>query len=335
VRLGRTFRTIDSHTGGNPTRTVVAGIGRIAGATMMEKMQEMGAHMDDIRQLLMFEPRGNAVMSGCVLTEPVSEDADLGVLYIEVGGYLPMCGHDTIGLVTALVESGQLPAQPPGREVVLDTPSGVVRAYAAYDGRRVTAVRFDNVPSFVLVRDLALHVPGIGPLLLDVAWGGHFYGIVAAEASGVRLEPAGAREAVVRARAIRAAVDAAVAVVHPLFAGVRGLTHVEFYGPPSRPGADVKNMVIVPPGGVDRSPCGTGTCAKAAALWQRGELALGEGFVHESVTGATFRATLLAEDRVADLPAVRVRIEGSARVYGESTFVLEPDDPLPQGYFVP
>ena len=335
MRFDRVLRTIESHTGGNPTRTVVSGIGRIPGTTMMAKMEHMRGRLDHLRQLLMFEPRGHGVMSGCVLTEPVSEGADLGVVYIEVGGYLPMCGHDTIGLVTALVETGQIEAEPPGTTVVLDTPSGVVRAYAAVEGGRVRSVRFDNVPSFVLHRDVEVDVPTVGRLRVDVAWGGNFYGIVAAESAGVSLEPLGAPWAITAARAIRAAVDAKVEVVHPLFPNVRGLTHVEFYGPPTRPGADVKNMVVVPPGGVDRSPGGTGTCAKAAALWQRGELALGEGFVHESVTGATFRATLLAEDRVADLPAVRVRIEGSARVYGESTFVLEPDDPLPQGYFVP
>lgn len=335
MRLARVIRTVESHTGGNPTRTVLSGIGRIPGATMMAKMEHMRAHMDGLRQLLMFEPRGHGVMSGCVLTEPVSEGADLGVIYIEVGGYLPMCGHDTIGLVTALVESGQIEARAPGATVVLDTPSGVVEAHAAVADGRVRSVRFDNVPSFVLHRDLEVEVPGLGRIVLDVAWGGNFYGLVEAGAAGVRLEPAGAAAAIAAARAIRAAVDARVEIVHPLFPNVRGLTHVEFYGPPSRPGADVKNLVVVPPGGVDRSPCGTGTCAKAAVLWARGELGPGESFVHESVTGATFRATVLAEARVAGMPAVRVRIEGSAHVYGESTFVLEDDDPLPRGYFVP
>jgi proline racemase len=335
VRFERLIRTIESHTGGNPTRTVLSGIGQIPGATMMAKMEHMRAHMDPLRKLLMFEPRGHGVMSGCVLTEPVSAGADLGVVYIEVGGYLPMCGHDTIGLVTALVESGQIAAKAPGTTVALDTPSGLVQAYALVEDGRVRSVRFDNVPSFVLCRDLRVAVPEVGEIDLDIAWGGNFYGLVAADPVGVDLEPAGAPRAIALARAIRAAVDERVAVVHPLFPNVRGLTHVEFYGPPTRPGADVKNMVIVPPGGVDRSPCGTGTCAKAAVLWAKGELAVGGSFVHESVTGATFRATVLSVDLVGELPAVRVRIEGSARVYGESTFVLEPEDPLPVGYFVP
>lgn len=336
VRFERVLRTIETHTGGNPTRTIVSGMPRIPGATMMEKMEYVRTHLDGLRRLLMFEPRGHGVMSGCILTEPVTPGADLGVVYIEVGGYLPMCGHDTIGLVTALVESGQVEAADGAAEVVLDTPSGVVRARARVEGGRCLEVAFDNVPSFLYRRDLRVEVPGgVGEVALDVAWGGNFYGLVRAEDVGVRLDPGGARKAIRLARAIRAAVDLNHAVVHPLFPNVRGLTHVEFYGPPDRPDADVKNMVIVPPGGVDRSPCGTGTCAKAAVLHARGELPVGASFVHESVTGATFRATVLGEERVGDLPAVRVRIAGSAHVYGESTFVLEEDDELPAGFFVP
>jgi proline racemase len=337
MRPVRVFRTIESHTGGNPTRTILSGVPPVPGATMLDKMHHLGDHMDGIRRLLMYEPRGHGVMSGCILTEPTTPGADLGVVYIEVGGYLPMCGHDTIGLVTALVETGQipLPAGADGVEVALDTPSGVVRAWAEVRAGRVVEVRFDNVPSFLYRRDLEVAVDGLGPVRLDIAWGGNFYGLVEAATVGVQLEPAGARDAIRKARAIRAAVDRILDVAHPLLTGVRGLSHVEFYGPPASPAADVRNMVIVPPGGVDRSPCGTGTSAKAAVLFGRGELGVGGSFVHESVTGATFRATILATDRVGPFEAVRVRIAGSARVYGESTFVLGGDDPLPEGFFVP
>jgi proline racemase len=152
---------------------------------------------------------------------------------------------------------------------------------------------------------------------------------------GVTLEPSGSQEAIRVARAIRASVNAAMTVEHPSLPEVRGLTHIEFFGPPTRADADVKNMVIVPPGGVDRSPCGTGTCAKASVLAARGELPVGGSFGHESVTGAVFRATVLAEDNVGGYEAVRVRIRGSAQVYGESTFVLDAADPLVRGFFVP
>jgi len=335
MEFDRVFRTIESHTGGNPTRTVLSGMPRIPGTTMMEKMEWMQAHIDPLRQLLMFEPRGHGVMSGCVLTEPVTEGADLGVIYIEVGGYLPMCGHDTIGLVTALVETGQVPVHEPETLVTLDTPSGVVRTVATVENGRCVAVSFESIPSFVLRKDVAVDVPDVGRVSLDIAWGGNFYGLVEARSVGVELTAQGARDGIRIARAIRRAVDQAVEVVHPVFPNVRGLTHIEYYGPPDSPDADIKNMVIVPPGGVDRSPCGTGTCAKAAVLMDRGKLSVGGSFIHESVTGARFRAEVLREDMVGHLTAVRVRITGSAAVYGESTFVLDRDDPLRSGFFVP
>jgi proline racemase len=328
------FRTIETHTGGNPTRTVVSGVPRIPGDTMMDKARYCEAHYDWIRQALMYEPRGHGVMSGCLLTEPVHPEADFGVIYIEVGGYLPMCGHDTIGLVTALVETGQVEPRPV-TSVVLDTPSGIVRTEAHVEDGRVTAVSFDNVPSFVYREDVRVDVPEVGTVSVDIAWGGNFYGLVEAAAVGLVLAPDRARDAIRLARRIRRAVDAAVEVVHPLFPHVRGLTHVEFYGPPTHPAADVKNMVVVPPGGVDRSPCGTGTSAKAAILHARGALPVGASFVHESVTGALFRATVLGEDQVGSFPAVRVRITGRAYLYGESTFVVDPRDPLQHGFLLP
>jgi len=283
----------------------------------------------------MEEPRGHGVMSGAVLTPPIHPEADFGVIYIEVGGLLPMCGHDTIGLITALVETGQVEARGETVTVNLDTPSGLVRTKARVEGGRVTEVAFDNVPSFVFARDVEADVEGVGRLHLDIAWGGNFYAIVSAEAAGVTLRPDGARRAISVAKRIRRAVDASVTVQHPLLQNVLGLTHVEFYGPPEREGADIKNVVVVPPGGVDRSPCGTGTSAKAALLHARGDLPVGASFVHESVTGHLFRATVLGEEAVGPFPAVRVRVAGSARIYGESTFVLDPDDPIQGGFLLP
>lgn len=335
MKFSHMFRTVETHTGGNPTRTVLGGVPAIPGATMMDKVEYFRTHYDWIRTHLMFEPRGHGVMSGCILTDPVHAEADIGVIYIEVGGYLPMCGHDTIGLVTALIETGQVPAVEPATRLVLDTPSGIVRTEAQVEDGRVLSVSFENVPAFLYARDVTVAVPGWGDISLDIAWGGNFYGLVDAERLGLELVPHEARRAIQLARAIRAAVDAQMAVVHPQLPGVRGMTHVEFYGAPTHPDADVKNMVIVPPGGVDRSPCGTGTTAKAAALWSRGTLPVGGSFVHESVTGALFTATVLREVNVGDLDAVVVRIAGSAQVYGESTFVVDPDDPLVNGFLLP
>jgi proline racemase len=335
MEFDHVFRTIESHTGGNPTRTIVSGVPRLMGQTMMEKVDYFRNHYDWIRTALMFEPRGHGVMSGCVLTEPVHAEADIGVIYIEVGGYLPMCGHDTIGLVTALIESGQIPAREPVTRVVLDTPSGMVPTQAEVKSQRVLSVSFDNVPAFVFARDVRVQMPGLGEISVDVAWGGNFYGLVSASHCNLQLTPDHAREAIRLAQAIRRAVNEAIEIWHPELPSVRGLTHIEFYADPTDDQADVKNMVIVPPGGVDRSPCGTGTCAKAAVLWDRGELRVGGSFVHESVTGALFTAQILDRAQVGSFPAVRVRITGSAHVYGESTFVLEPDDPLRAGFLLP
>ncbi len=335
MKFSHMFRTIETHTGGNPTRTILGGIPPIPGATMMDKVEYFRAHYDWIRTHLMFEPRGHGVMSGCVLTEPVNPEADLGVIYIEVGGYLPMCGHDTIGLVTALIETGQVPAVSPTTRLVLDTPSGIVRTAAQVEDGRVLSVSFENVPAFLYAREVMVPVPGWGEISVDIAWGGNFYGLVDAEQLGLELVPDQTRRAISLARAIRQAVDQMVDIVHPELPTVRGLTHVEFFSAPTHPEADVKNMVIVPPGGVDRSPCGTGTTAKAATLWSRGQLSVGGSFVHESVTGALFTATILRETRVASQEAVIVRIGGSAQVYGESTFVVDPDDPLIEGFLLP
>lgn len=334
MEFAHVFRTIETHTGGNPTRTIVSGVPRLPGKTMMEKAQRLVTDYDWIRTALMYEPRGHGVMSGCVLTEPVHAEADYGVIFIEVGGLLPMCGHDTIGLVTALVETGQVPAQPIAR-VVLDTPSGVVRTEARVEGGRVVEVSFDNVPSFLYREDVRVQVEGVGEVRVDIAWGGNFYGLVEARSVGLEIRPERAREAIALAQRIRSAVEAQLSVQHPELAEVHGLTHIEYYGPPASPDADIRNMVIVPPGGVDRSPCGTGTCAKAAVLHARGELPVGGSFVHESVTGARFRAEVLAEDRVANYPAVRVRISGSAHLYGDSTFVIDERDPVKHGFLLP
>lgn len=335
MQFSHMFRTIESHTGGNPTRTIVSGIPHLRGATMMEKVMYFQEHYDWMRTALMFEPRGHSVMSGCILTEPVNAEADYGVIYIEVGGYLPMCGHDTIGLVTALIESGEVPAEEPMTTVVLDTPSGMVKTSAAVKDGRVLSVSFDNVPAFVLAQDVRVSIPDHPEILVDVAWGGNFYGLVSASSVGLTLSPDNARKAIRLAQDIRHAVNAVMEVGHPELPEVRGLTHVEFFGPPTSFGADVKNMVVVPPGGVDRSPCGTGTSAKAAVLHRRGQLQVGESFLHESVTGAMFRAELLGTARVDTFDAVRTRITGSAQVYGESTFVIEPHDPLRNGFLLP
>ncbi len=334
MHLSHVFRTIETHTGGNPTRTVLSGIPPIHGATMMDKVDYFRTHYDGIRTSLMFEPRGHGVMSGCILTEPVHPEADLGVIFIEVGGYLPMCGHDTIGLITALLETGQFPMREPVTPIVLDTPSGVVRTEARVHQGRVVEVSFVNVPAFLYRSQVKVTLDAIGCFPVDIAWGGNFYGVVKAGDVGLSLRPTSAKLAIGLAKKIRQAVNRELDIVHPAWPQVRGLTHIEFFGAPTPGWADIKNMVVVPPGGIDRSPCGTGTSAKAAILWSQGQLGVGESFVHESVTGARFTATIVEPTRVGAYDAVTVKISGQASIYGESTFVIDPRDPVSAGFLL-
>ncbi|WP_249930713.1 proline racemase family protein, partial [Paenibacillus polymyxa] len=261
--------TIDTHTGGNPTRTVIHGAPKLVGHTMLEKMTYMATHHDDFRRLLMFEPRGHEVMSGCILTEPCHPDADIGVVFIETGGYLPMCGHDTIGVCTALVEGGLIAADK--KSILLDTPAGRVQARLDVDGGKVRQVTFTNIPSFVYRREVKVQVEGIGRVNLDIAYGGNFYGIIEAASIGLVLDQSNGAKIVRTAVQIREAVNAVVEVVHPENPVIQGLTHIEFYGEPVASQADCRNVVVIPPGGIDRSPCGTGTSAKVAVLHAKGK----------------------------------------------------------------
>lgn len=332
MKLSKLVTTIDTHTGGNPTRTVTSGAPKLFGATMTEKMTYMSEQHDDFRRALMYEPRGHEVMSGCILTEPCDTSADIGVVFIETGGYLPMCGHDTIGLCTALIEGGIFPMDQ--HVIRLDTPAGLVVATLDIEQGKVKQVTFTNVPSFLYQSLVSVHVEGLGEITLDIAYGGNFYGLVDARPLKLSLTPDNAAEVIRMAVRIREAVNAAVEVVHPEIPVIRGMTHVEFYSDPVGPKAHCRNAVVVPPGGIDRSPCGTGTAAKVAALYATGKLKLSEEFVHESIVGSLFYAKALQETTVGGLPAIIPQIRGSAWVTGFHQFVLNEKDKLRDGFFL-
>lgn len=332
MKLSKIVTTIDTHTGGNPTRTVTSGAPVLIGATMADKMVYMSRRHDGFRRALMYEPRGHEVMSGCILTEPCDPTADIGVVFIETGGYLPMCGHDTIGVCTALIEGGLYP--PDATSLRLDTPAGLVEATLSVENGKVKQVAFANVPSFLYRENVSVTVAGLGELTLDIAYGGNFYGLVDARTLNLPLEPGRASEIVRLAVRIREAVNAQVEVVHPEIPVIRGLTHIEFYADATVPEADCRNAVVVPPGGIDRSPCGTGTSAKVAALYAKGELAAGEPFVHESIVGSLFYAKVLEETRVGNYPAVVPQISGSAWLTGFHQFLLRERDALNEGFFL-
>jgi proline racemase len=332
MRAARQFTAVDSHTVGAPTRVVTGGLPVLPGATVFEKKRWLETQADHIRRLLMFEPRGHEAMSGSIITPPTHPEADVGVVFIEVSGCLPMCGHGTIGTCTVLVETGMVPVSEPLTHLTLETPAGLVRAEVEVHDGVAQGVTIRNVPSYLAVRDLQVAVEGVGTVTLDVAYGGNFYAILPAEAAGVAVDPARAADIVAVGRRVRDAANAACDVVHPENPGIRGVSHVMFTGPPRQPRATASNAVLYGRSGVDRSPCGTGTSARMAQRHARGEQALHDPFVHESVIGSLFEGRLVKEVMVGDQPGVVPTIRGRAYITGIGQYLLAPDDPFPEGF---
>ena len=331
MRATRCLTAIDSHTEGMPTRVVTGGVGAIPGTTMLERRRHFQAEMDDLRLLLMREPRGHGAMSGSILQPPTRPDADWGVLFIEVSGCLPMCGHGTIGTATVLVEEGLVPVTEPETVLRLEVPAGLVEARVRVQDGRARSVTIRNVPAFLLAADRTVDVPGLGEVPYDLSWGGNFFAIVDAAAVGLAVVPEAAGHLVEAGLAIMAAVDAAERPVHPEDPRVRGCHHVIFTAP-GTDGAHARNATAIHPGWVDRSPCGTGTSARMAQLHARGALALGEPFVHESVIGSRFTGRLVATTTVAGRPAVVPEVTGRAWITGRGEYLLDAADPFPVGF---
>jgi proline racemase len=334
MKFSRSFSTVDTHTGGEPTRTVIGGMPPILGNTMVEKMHYLQNNLDWIRTCLMYEPRGHNVMSGVILTEPCSPDADFGVVFIETGGYLPMCGHDTIGVSTALVETGMVTVQEPETTIVLDTPAGLTEVVVQVEDNIAKWVSFRGVPSFLFAQDAEVEVPGYGRIVLDVGYGGNTYAIVKSELFGLDIRPDQAGRLIETGRVVRDAVNGQLSFSHPDYHFINSCTHVEFYGPSSSGKADVQNAVLFGDVGIDRSPCGTGTSAKLAALYARGELEVGQEFIHESIIGSLFKARILETTSVGQYHAVVPEVTGSAHLMSMNTFFIDPDDPHKHGFLL-
>lgn len=331
MRAARYFAAVDSHTEGMPTRVITGGVGPVPGATMLERKLYFEQHMDDLRLLLMREPRGHGAMSGAILQPPLRDDADWGVLFIEVSGLLPMCGHGTIGVATVLVETGMVAVTEPETVIRLDVPAGLVEARVTVEGGRAKAVTIRNVPSFLHARDRTVEVPGLGTIAYDMAFGGNFYALTPAADAGLVVDPSRNAELVEAGLAVMAAINAADRPVHPGDERIHGCHHVVFHEP-GRDGADAVAATSIHPGWLDRSPCGTGTSARMAQLHARGELTLGQDFVNQSVIGTRFTGRLLEETTVAGVPAVVPQITGRAWVTGMGQYLLDPDDPFPAGF---
>ena len=330
-RAVRSFTAVDSHTEGMPTRVVTAGVEPLPGATMLERKLYFERELDELRLLLMREPRGHGAMSGAILQPPLRDDADCGVVFIEVSGCLPMCGHGTIGVATVLVETGLVEVREPETVVRLDTPAGLVEARVAVQGGRAKAVTLRNVPAFLLARDREVEVAGLGTVRYDMAFGGNFYAIVEAASVGLEVDPAQARRLIDAGLEVMAAIDRADRPQHPADERIAGCRHVVFHEP-GRDGARARAATSIHPGWLDRSPCGTGTSARMAQLHARGDLAIGEPFVNESVIGTRFTGRLVGETEVGGLAAVVPEITGRAWITGTGDYVLAPDDPFPAGF---
>ncbi|GAA3923851.1 proline racemase family protein [Microbacterium invictum] len=331
MRSSRVITAVDSHTEGMPTRVVTGGVGVIPGATMNDKRLHFMAHLDEIRLFLMNEPRGHAAMSGAILQPPTRPDCDWGVVYIEVSGCLPMCGHGTIGVATVLVETGMVEVVEPVTTIRLDTPAGLVIAKVAVSDGHADAVTIENVPSYVDALDVTIEVPGLGTVPYSMAFGGNFYAMVNLDDVDLPFDRDRKDDIIQAGLAIMAAINEQAPPRHPLIEGLDHCHHVEFIAPGST-AAHSRHAMAIHPGWFDRSPCGTGTSARMAELWARGELALDTDFINESFIGTRFIGRLIAETEVDGRPAVIPTITGRAWVTGMGQYLLDPADPMPTGF---
>jgi len=337
---------VDLHACGEPGRVIVGGVRDVPGRTMFEKMQHLARDHDGLRKRMLREPRGYPAANCNLLLPPTTPEADAGFVIMEQVEYPPMSGTNTICVTTALLETGMIPMREPVTELTLEAPAGLIRVRAACRDGKVTQVAFRNVPAFAVHLDAAIEVPSLGRVTVDVAWGGMFYVIADAAAFGLRLTPDEGRDITRIGELIKAATQEQLPVVHPENPEIRGVTIAQLSGAAASAGNDRRNAVIVSTGkldwsrpstwtgAIDRSPCGTGTCAKMATLHARGALPLGTPFRHEGVLGTVFTGTLLEETTVGPYRAVVPELSGTAWITGFAQYVVDPEDPFPEGFTV-
>jgi proline racemase len=346
MRLASMISAVDLHACGEPGRVIVGGVLDVPGRTMFEKMRHLEAHADGLRKRMLREPRGYPAANCNLILPTTRPEADAGFVIMEQVEYPGMSGTNTICVTTALLETGMLPMREPVTELVLEAPAGLVGVRAECANGKVTSVTFRNVPAFAVHLDATVEVPQLGAVTVDVAYGGMFYVIADAAPFGLRLTPDEGREIVRIGEMIKAATQAQLPVVHPENPGIAGVTIAQLSGPPSRPDAHRKNAVIVSTGklewdrpatwtgAIDRSPCGTGTCAKMAALHAKGRLRIDEPFQHEGILGTLFTGRLVEETTVGPYRAVVPEITGRAWITGFAQYVIDPEDPFPEGFTV-
>lgn len=327
------FFCIDGHTAGNPVRLVAGGAPLLSGASMAERRLDFLSRYDWIRTSLCFEPRGHDMMSGGFLYPPTLPDADAGILFIETSGCLPMCGHGTIGMITFGLEHGLIRPRTPGR-LKIEVPAGVLDIAYETEGDKVTSVRIRNVPAYLAAEGIEIDVPGLGPLSIDVSYGGNYYAIVEPQGAYTGLDDLGASRIIELSGLVRERVRAAFHPVHPDEPSINGVSHVLWADKPKGDGADGRNAVFYGDKAIDRSPCGTGTSARLAHLHAKGRLKVGDAFVHESYICSRFIGRVEAETTVGDHKAIVPSIEGSAVATGFNTIWVDRKDSFWAGFQV-
>ncbi len=328
-----TFFCIDGHTAGNPVRLVVGGAPLLRGASMGERRQDFLERFDWIRNGLCFEPRGHDMMSGGFLYPPTRSDTDIGILFIETSGCLPMCGHGTIGMVTFGLEHGLIVPRKEG-QLKIEVPAGLIDIEYALTAAKVDWVRIRNVPAYVAATDIQIDVPDFGVLNVDVSYGGNYYAIVEPQGPYTGLDDLGAERIKELSRKVRRQVQKMFEPVHPLDERIRGVSHVLWADRPRGEGADGRNAVFYGNGAIDRSPCGTGTSARLAHLVSKGRLKKGDSFVHESYIGSRFIGRVEDLTELGGKPAIIPSIQGTAYTTGFNTIWIDPNEPFPQGFSV-
>ena len=331
--MKKTFSCIDAHTCGNPVRVVAGGGPLLLGNSMMERRLHFLKEYDWIRKGLMFEPRGHDMMSGSILYPPIDPANDIGVLYIETSGCLPMCGHGTIGTVTIAIEEGLVIPKVPGK-LRLETPAGLVLVEYVQEAGKVKSVKLINIKSFLAAEGLTVTCPDLGTLTVDVAYGGNFYAIVDPQQNFKGLEHYTADQLISWSRTCRKLMNEQYTFIHPEDKNINGLSHFLWAGATLSPSATARNAVFYGDKAIDRSPCGTGTSARMAQWFAKGKLKKGDQFIHESIIGSQFIGTIEEETTINGQPAIVPGIEGWAKVTGYNTIFIDDDDNYAHGFQV-
>ena len=332
MKFSRSIHAVDSHTMGEPTRVVVGGVPQIPGKTMPEKKKYLEDHLDYLRTAIMLEPRGHNDMFGSIMTAACSPEADFGIIFMDGGGYLNMCGHGSIGAATIAVETGIVPMKEPVTEVNMEAPAGLIRAKVDVKNGKVQSVSIVNVPAFLYKADQQIDLPGYGKITFDISFGGSFFAIVPAKQLNIKLLPENADKLKVLGIQIRDIINKEIKIQHPVLEHIKTVDLVEFFDETDNPKANLRNVVVFGQGQVDRSPCGTGTSAKLATLHAKGKLKQGEKFVYESIASTLFTGEIVGTTKVGDYDAVIPQITGSAYITGFCQYVIDEDDPVKHGF---